>query len=85
MGSESRCIHLQTKRGMIMNHNVGGIDRVIRILTGLILMSLSFFEIIGPWGYLGVIVVATGVLKYCLMYSILGLSTCPAATDSLHP
>jgi heme O synthase-like polyprenyltransferase len=70
---------------MIMNHNVGGIDRVVRILTGLLLMVLSFYEIIGPWGYLGAIVTATGVFKYCLMYSILGLSTCPAATDSLHP
>jgi hypothetical protein len=48
-------------------------------------MVLSFDEIIGPWGYLGAIVTATGVFKYCLMYSILGLSTCPAATDSLHP
>jgi hypothetical protein len=32
---------------------------------------------IGPWGWLGVVLVATGVIRFCPLYPLLGLSTCP--------
>ena len=55
--------------------NVGTIDRSIRIIAGLVLISLVF---IGPktmWGWLGVILVATGLISFCPLYRLLGMNT----------
>lgn len=60
-----------------MNKNVGGIDRVIRIAAGLILIVLAATGQIGAWGWLGVIVLATGLFSFCGVYKLLGISTCP--------
>ncbi len=57
--------------------NVGGIDRILRIVVGLVLIGLTLAGSIGPWGWIGVVPVLTGALKTCPLYSILGLSTCP--------
>ena len=57
--------------------NVGGIDRVLRILVGLTLISLVF---IGPriiWGWVGLVPLLTGIFKFCPAYKLLGLNTCP--------
>jgi hypothetical protein len=57
--------------------NVGGIDRVLRILVGLALISLVF---IGPkvvWGWVGLVPLLTGIFKFCPAYKLLGLNTCP--------
>jgi hypothetical protein len=57
--------------------NVGGIDRVLRILVGLALISLVF---VGPkiiWGWVGLVPLLTGVFKFCPAYKLLGLNTCP--------
>lgn len=61
--------------------NVGGIDRVVRIVAGLILISLVFVgdQIIGHnavWGWIGVIPLATGIFKFCPAYTLFGLKTC---------
>jgi hypothetical protein len=61
--------------------NVGGIDRIIRIIAGAFLISLVFFgdQIIGQnvvWGWVGVVPLATGIFKFCPAYSLLGLKTC---------
>lgn len=56
--------------------NVGSIDRALRIIVGLALLSLVF---VGPktlWGLVGIIPLATGLLKTCPAYSILGVNTC---------
>ncbi len=56
--------------------NVGGIDRVIRILVGLIAISLVF---VGPqtaWGWLGLIPLLTGAFKFCPFYPLIGIKTC---------
>ena len=60
-----------------MNKNVGGIDRVIRIAAGLILIVLAATGQIGAWGWLGVIVLGTGLFSFCGVYKLLGISTCP--------
>jgi branched-subunit amino acid ABC-type transport system permease component len=60
-----------------MKKNVGGIDRVLRIVAGLALIALAATGLIGPWGWLGVIVLATGVFSFCGAYTLVGLSTCP--------
>jgi len=57
--------------------NEGTIDRVIRIIAGIALLSLVF---IGPkslWGLVGLVPLLTGLVGFCPLYKILGLSTCP--------
>ena len=60
-----------------MKANVGGIDRIARIALGFVLIALTLMGTIGPWGWLGVVLVATGVIRFCPLYPLLGLSTCP--------
>jgi Protein of unknown function (DUF2892) len=60
-----------------MTSNVGGIDRVLRIVAGVILIALAATGVVGAWGYLGVIVLATGVFSFCGVYTLLGINTCP--------
>ncbi|PQA82560.1 DUF2892 domain-containing protein [Limnohabitans sp. TS-CS-82] len=64
-----------------MKSNVGGIDRVLRIVAGLVLIALAATGQIGAWGYVGVIVLATGLFSFCGAYTLFGLSTCPMKTE----
>ena len=59
-----------------MKHNVGGIDKVLRIIIGAALMNLAATGSIGWWGWLGVIPLATGLMSYCMLYRLLGINTC---------
>jgi hypothetical protein len=59
-----------------MKVNIGTIDRVVRILAGLVLIGLAFSGTIGVWGYVGVVLLLTGVVRVCPAYSILGINTC---------
>ena len=60
-----------------MQANVGGIDRILRVTTGVALIALAALGIVGWWGWLGVIPLATGTLRFCPFYPLLGLNTCP--------
>lgn len=60
-----------------MKTNVGGIDRISRIVLGLVLVGLAATGIIGWWGWLGLIALLTGLVGFCPFYPLLGLSTCP--------
>ncbi|HEU6456397.1 MAG TPA: DUF2892 domain-containing protein [Roseateles sp.] len=60
-----------------MKTNVGGIDRILRIVIGAILVGLTLVGIIGAWGWIGFVPLATGLLRTCPLYRVLGLSTCP--------
>lgn len=64
-----------------MNANVGGVDKILRIVVGLILISLVFVGPQTPWGWIGVIPVATALINWCPLYSLLGISTCPLHKD----
>lgn len=60
--------------------NVGGIDRALRIIVGIVLLALFFIYPNASWRYwtlIGIIPLATGLMSSCPLYSILGLSTCP--------
>ncbi|QYK39803.1 MAG: DUF2892 domain-containing protein [Paracoccaceae bacterium] len=60
--------------------NVGGIDRILRIVVGLALIAGFFLnsEASMRWLYLiGIVPLATGLLQTCPLYSVLGISTCP--------
>jgi hypothetical protein len=59
-----------------MKVNVGSIDRVVRILAGLVLIGLAVAGTIGPWGYIGILPLVTGFLRICPAYSLLGINTC---------
>jgi len=60
-----------------MKFNVGTIDRVLRIVAGLVLIALAATGTVGWWGWLGVIPLATGLLRFCPAYTLLGINTCP--------
>jgi hypothetical protein len=69
-------------KGKIMfKTNVGGIDRVLRIVVGAALLLWFFVDQgAGAWHYaklIGIVPLATGLFGTCPLYSILGLSTCP--------
>lgn len=59
-----------------MKANVGGIDRIARIVIGLVLIGLAATGTVGVWGWLGVVPLATGALGWCPPYAIFGFSTC---------
>lgn len=59
-----------------MTRNEGTIDRVLRVVLGLVLISLVF---VGPqtvWGWIGVVPLVTGLIGTCPVYSLLGVNTC---------
>jgi hypothetical protein len=59
-----------------MKANVGGIDRILRIAVGALLIVLAALNVIGVWGYIGVVLVATGLFRFCPAYLPFGMSTC---------
>ena len=59
-----------------MKANVGGIDRILRIVIGVLLIALTLTGKIGVWGWIGVVPLATGLFSRCGLYSMLGLNTC---------
>ena len=59
-----------------MKVNVGSADRWLRILAGLVLMALAFKGVIGPWGWIGVILVGTGAFRVCPAYALMGVKSC---------
>jgi CHASE2 domain-containing sensor protein len=58
--------------------NVGGIDRVLRIVVGLALIALTLLGYIGMWGWIGVVPLVTGLIGFCPLYTLIGMNTCPA-------
>ena len=51
-----------------MNHNVGGIDRILRIVVGLVLIALAATGTVGWWGWIGVVPLLTGLAGTCPAY-----------------
>ena len=68
-----------------MTANVGGVDRILRIVAGLVLIALAATGVVGAWGYLGVIVLATGVFRFCGAYTLFGVNTCPMKAVEEEP
>lgn len=58
-----------------MKSNVGQIDRIIRIAIGAGLIIATLLGYIGMWGWLGVVLVATGIFRFCPAYFSFGMST----------
>lgn len=64
-----------------MNQNVGGIDRTLRIVVGLVLIALAATGTVGAWGWIGLLPLATGLIGWCPPYAIFGIKTCKTRTD----
>jgi O-antigen ligase len=65
-----------------MTKNVGGIDRTIRVVAGLVLIALAATGTVGWWGWLGIVLLATGLIGWCPPYSMLGINTCGVRTKT---
>jgi hypothetical protein len=57
--------------------NVGGVDRVLRVALGLVLLAMAFVGPQTPWGFIGLVPLLTGLFSTCPLYSLIGLNTCP--------
>jgi hypothetical protein len=63
-----------------MQTNVGGIDRILRIVAGLALIAWALLG--GPlWAWIGVVPLATGLVRMCPLYSVLGIKTCSTSSN----
>lgn len=60
-----------------MKANVGGVDRIMRIAAGVILIGLTLAGQIGIWGWVGIVPLLTGIFKFCPAYTLFGIKTCP--------
>ena len=59
-----------------MTKNIGNIERIIRIVGGLVLIALAATNAVGVWGWVGLVPLATGLTGWCPPYSLLGINTC---------
>lgn len=60
-----------------MKANMGNLDRIIRLIAGIVLIILAVMGIFTPWGWIGVVFAVTGLFKFCPFYAIFGINTCP--------
>ena len=59
-----------------MKTNEGPIDRIVRIIAGVGILSLAFVGPKTPWAYVGLVPLVTGIIGMCPLYTLLGISTC---------
>jgi hypothetical protein len=59
-----------------MTKNVGGIDRILRISAGVILVAMAATGTLGAWAWVGLVPLATGLIGWCPPYNLLGINTC---------
>ena len=61
----------------LLPRNEHTLDRVARVALGVTLLTLAFVGPQTPWGFLGIVPLATGLLGSCPVYTIFGIGTCP--------
>lgn len=61
----------------MFKNNVGTMDRMFRILLGLVLIGMVFFGPQTAWGWVGLVPLLTGLFKTCPIYSLFGINSCP--------
>ncbi|NGM20326.1 DUF2892 domain-containing protein [Roseomonas stagni] len=62
-----------------MTRNVGGIDRVLRLVAGALLLALGAFGPLGWWGLVGLVPIGTALAGFCPLYPLIGVNTCRRA------
>ena len=63
----------------LVRKNENELDRILRVVVGLAILSLAFFGPKTYWGFAGLVPLLTGLVGRCPLYSIFGFSTCPLA------
>lgn len=58
-----------------MKTNIGKVERIVRIVVGIGIVSLAFVGPRSPWAYLGILPLLTGLVGWCPPYALLGIST----------
>lgn len=58
-----------------MKLNVGVLDQMLRTMAGVILLVQAASGTLGPWAYVGIVPLVTGVAGYCPLYGLLGIRT----------
>jgi len=58
-----------------MKPNVGGIDKILRIVIGIVLIALVFVGPKTPWGWIGIIPLVTGLFNFCPAWTLLKINT----------
>jgi len=58
-------------------NNIGLNDRILRVVAGSVLVFLTFLGVIGVWGWLGLILIVTGLMRFCPAYRLIGFKTTP--------
>lgn len=69
----------------ILPANVHPYERVLRVGLGVVLVGAAYAGAIGPWGYVGLLPIVTGLLNSCPLYTLLGISTCPTRVSRPTP
>lgn len=64
-----------------MKTNVGSIDKIIRIIAGLVLLAFAVMGIGTPWTWIGIVPLATGLMGWCPAYTLFGMNTCPVKKE----
>ena len=59
-----------------MKINTGCIDRALRAVIGLALITMAATGMVGMWGWIGIIPLLTGLVGFCPTYTIMGINTC---------
>lgn len=59
-----------------MKTNVGGIDKILRIGVGVVLVGLGVAGIGAPWTFIGIVPLVTGLVGWCPLYPLLGIDSC---------
>ena len=62
-----------------MKTNEGGLDRILRVVVGLVLIGLVLNGTIGAWGWVGLVPLATGAIGWCPLYTLFGWNSCPTS------
>ncbi|WP_155452489.1 YgaP family membrane protein [Massilia eburnea] len=60
---------------MTIIENIGTVDRALRVAAGVGLIAATLLGYIGPWGWIGVVPLLTGMIKFCPLYRAIGITT----------
>jgi len=58
-----------------MKLNVGGIDKILRVVLGVALIAAAATGALPMWGYIGIVPLVTGLVNFCPLYTVLGFSS----------
>jgi hypothetical protein len=61
----------------LFHENVGPVDQWLRLSVGFVLLMMAGTDLIGPWGYVGVLPMVTAMVRYCPLYHLFGVDTRP--------